>query len=155
MSQDLQLIQNVELRFALADSTEKFQSALNTYLAPLLLKFAVDDTQVRTQLAKTIKFLLSKINATSELKLPAQSLLNQIREPNLKPNQNATIVQNYTLLFLSKAITRLSEDERYDIFFNLLNNISGFTVSVAARLFNISCKVLELSPDANMDRFSS
>ncbi|GMM44700.1 Ecm29 protein [Pichia kluyveri] len=142
LNHDLQLIQKVELRFALADSNEKFQSALNLYLAPLLLKFTSNDKNVKLQLGKTVKFLLSKFNATPQLKLPVLDLLNQIKSPNIKSNEDPTIVQSYSLLFLSKAIPRLSIDEQLDIFPKLLMDISTFKISISARLFNISCKIL-------------
>lgn len=154
--QELQLIQKVELRFALADTNEKFQSALNIYLAPLLLKFASTDKQVRLQLGKTIKFLLSKFNSTPSLKLPCDKLLDQIKSPNLKPDQDPTIVQSYTLLFLSKSIARLSIDEQLNLFPLLLENISSFKDSIAARLFNISCKILEnLNIDSDLPKLYS
>ncbi|KAG0682546.1 proteasome component M29 [Pichia californica] len=142
-NQDFQLIEKVELRFALADTNEKFQSTLNLYLPPLLLKFASNDNKVKIQLNKTIKFLLSKFNATPGLKLPSKELLNQVKSPNLNPNQDPTIVQSYTLLFLSKSIPRLSIDEQIDLFPYILENISTFKPSISARLFNISCKILD------------
>lgn len=153
-NQELQLIQKVELRFALADTNEKFQSALNLYLAPLLLKFAPSDRQVKTQLGKTVKFLLSKFNATPELKLPYKALLDQIKSPNLKPDQDSTVVQSYTLLFLSKSVPRLSSDEKKELFPLLLEDISTFKYSVSARLFNISCKILDSLSDADLSELS-
>ncbi|TID15442.1 hypothetical protein CANINC_004408 [Pichia inconspicua] len=157
VTSELQLIQKVELRFALADTTQKFQDSLNVYLAPLLLKFASQDQQVKLQLGKMIKFLLSKYNSTPELKFPAITLYEQVKSPNLKPNQDHTIVQSYTLLFLSKAIPRLEIDEKFDMFAKILTGISDMKDSVAARLFNISCRLLvELSFDKDsIERISS
>lgn len=141
-SQELQLIERVELKFALADSNEKFQSTLNLYLAPLLLKFASNDNNVRIKLNKIIKFLLSKFNSTPNLTLPSIDLLNQVKNPNLNSNQDSTIVQSYTLLFLSKSIQRLSINDQINLFPNLIENISTFKDSISARLFNIICKIL-------------
>lgn len=155
VNNDLQLIQKVELRFALADTDEKFQSALDIYLAPLLLKFASNDKQVKIQLGKTIKFLLSKFNATPDLKLPSKNLLDQIKLPNLKPDEDATMVQSYSLLFLSKSIPRLTVDEKMLLFPQLLDGISHFKDSVGARLFNISCKILDSLDDAHLLALSS
>ncbi|GAV27135.1 hypothetical protein PMKS-000596 [Pichia membranifaciens] len=149
-SQELQLIQKVELRFALADTNEKFQSALQLYLAPLLLKFASSDKQVKLQLGKTVKFLLSKFNATPELKLPHKALLDQVKSPNLKPGQESAVVQSYTLLFLSKSIPRLSNEEKKELFPLLIEDISTFKDSVSARLFNISCKILDSLSDSDL-----
>lgn len=155
MSQDLQLIQKVELRFVLAESSGKFQSALNIYLAPLLLKFATNDKQVKLQLSKTINFLLSKFNSTPELKFPVFALIDQTKKPNLKPYQDATLVQSYSLLFLSKAIPRLSNSELLDLFPKVLDNISNYKDTVSARVFNISCKILSLLSDDDITKLSS
>lgn len=149
-SQELQLIQKVELRFALADTNEKFQSSLQLYLAPLLLKFASSDKEVRVQLGKTVKFLLSKFNATPELKLPYKALLDQVKSPNLKPGQDPAVVQSYTLLFLSKSIPRLSNEEKKELFPLLIEDMSTFKDSVSARLFNISCKILDSLSDSDL-----
>ena len=144
------MIQKVELRFALADTNEKFQSALQLYLAPLLLKFASSDKQVKLQLGKTVKFLLSKFNATPELKLPHKALLDQVKSPNLKAGQESAVVQSYTLLFLSKSIPRLTNEEKKELFPLLIEDISTFKNSVSARLFNISCKILDSLSDSDL-----
>lgn len=48
-AKELSLIGKVELRIALADSDEKLESLLKTYLAPLLLKLASEHLTVRNK----------------------------------------------------------------------------------------------------------
>lgn len=46
---ELSLVGKVELRIALADSDEKLEALLKTYLAPLLLKLASEHASVRNK----------------------------------------------------------------------------------------------------------
>lgn len=142
MSAELALIQKVELKIALATTPEGFQCAFDTYLPPLLLKFASNDQQVKTQIISTTKFLLSKFNTTSTLKVPVDALLKQVKTPNVPIGSDPASVQNYSLLFISKGIDRLDNKQKLDLFSQIWIQISTFTPSVAARLFNIGLKLL-------------
>lgn len=127
---------------ALAATPEAFQTAFTTYLPPLLLKFASTDAQVKAQIISTTKFLLSKLSTTPTLKVPIDALLDQVRNPNIPPGSDPSSVQTYSLLFLGKGVDRLDEDERLKLFSKLWNGISTFSISAAARLFNIGLKLL-------------
>ncbi|GMM28830.1 Ecm29 protein [Martiniozyma asiatica (nom. inval.)] len=142
MNNELQLIQKVELRLALAKTDDAFQTQFNTYLTPLLLKFASTDPLVKQALIKTIKFLLSKFNTIPNLKVPYIELLDQIKNPNLKQGQDSTLVQTYSLLFLGKGIDRQTQNEKSQLFSLIWSGISNYKLSVAARIFNISCKLI-------------
>jgi len=48
-ARELNLLDKVELKIALADSEEKLQSVLNIYLTPLLLKLASEHVTVRNK----------------------------------------------------------------------------------------------------------
>lgn len=50
-AKELSLVGKVELRIALADSDEKLESLLNTYLPPLLLKLASEHSSVRNKVS--------------------------------------------------------------------------------------------------------
>lgn len=52
-AKELALVEKVEFRIALADSDQKLQNILNTYLAPLLLKLASDYASVRDKVRAT------------------------------------------------------------------------------------------------------
>ena len=51
---ELSLVGKVELRIALADSDEKLEALLKTYLAPLLLKLASEHASVRNKVGQPI-----------------------------------------------------------------------------------------------------
>lgn len=48
-AKELSLVGKVEMRIALAETDEKLQSTLKTYLAPLLLKLASEHMSVRNK----------------------------------------------------------------------------------------------------------
>lgn len=51
-ARELSLLDKVELRFALADSDVKLQTALQTYLTPVLLKLASEHVNVRNKVGR-------------------------------------------------------------------------------------------------------
>ncbi|GME82486.1 unnamed protein product [Ambrosiozyma monospora] len=136
------LIEKVELRIALANNDTKFESALKVYLAPLLLKFASPQQQVRTQISKTVSYLITRINSAKNVKLPVDALINQVKNPTVPKGADPTTVQTYTLLFVSKGISRLSEDEQKLLIPKIINGISSTSSLIGARLFSILCKLL-------------
>ncbi|KAG7801594.1 hypothetical protein KL944_003326 [Ogataea haglerorum] len=141
MSNELALVEKVELRLALADTDEKFESALNLYLAPILLKFSSSDVAVKTQINKIVKYLLTRIN-TSHVKLPIRNLLSQVKSPNVAASVDPTVVQSYTILFISKGLPRLSERERLELIPLIIDGISTMKDATASRMFNVLCKLL-------------
>lgn len=50
-AKELRLISNVELRFAMITADSAMEKALNTYLAPLLLKLASEHVSVRNKVS--------------------------------------------------------------------------------------------------------
>ncbi|QPG73233.1 hypothetical protein FOA43_000540 [Brettanomyces nanus] len=136
------LVEKVELRLALADSDAKFEHSLGIYLAPLLLKFASPHAAVKSQVGKTVQFLLSRINSSPTIQLPTDALLKQVQLPQIPEGENPIIVQSYTLVFLSKGISRLSQEDRNRLIPKVIEGISGFKSVISARLFNILCKLI-------------
>ncbi|VEU21958.1 DEKNAAC102976 [Brettanomyces naardenensis] len=136
------LVEKVELRLALADTDQKFQDSLGIYLTPLLLKFASPHSSVRAQVGKTVRFLLTRINSSPSLQLPVDALLEQVKNPQVASNVDPSIVQSYTLVFLSKGINRVPTAEQNKLIPKVIEGISGFKTIISARLFNILCKLI-------------
>jgi proteasome component ECM29 len=156
---ELSLINQVELRIALADTDAKFQSSLDIYLAPLLLKLSSKHGSVRQQVLKFIQNVIPRINSVKDLKLPVLKLLQQAKNPQI-PNDadsDSTSVQLYSLLFASKGVDRLDAIERRELIPEVLNDIHKFSGSVGARLFHVFTKLLKdwKSPDRGSDDFKS
>lgn len=138
----------------LAKDPEEFQQKLDTYLAPLLLKFASKDDAVRKQIMSTTKMLLSKISSFPEIKVPINALLDQVQNPKLPAGaDDGTSVQIYSLLFIGKGIPRLDQSEKAELFSKIWKNISLHKVSIAARLFNIGLTLLNSFDTENFPAF--
>lgn len=139
---ELELVNKVDLRIALAESDSQLENALNLYLAPLLLKLASPDAQVRLAVFKSVQNIFPRITAARDLQLPVLPLLSQVKHPKVPLGQDAAQVRLYSLLFLSKGVERLSLDAQAALIPDLVRGISSFSTGVAARIFSILVKVL-------------
>ena len=63
-AKELRLVNNVELRIALADSDPKLQKLLNMYLPPLLMKLASPHETVRNKVCFCAPKLQLRLTAT-------------------------------------------------------------------------------------------
>lgn len=141
-SSEKTLVEKVELRLALADSPEKIQQIVDTYLAPLLLKLSSKEQAVRLEVIKCIKIVLARFNAYTNLKLPVDTLIKQAKYPQVPESNDIKNVQLYSLLFASKGISRLSNLQKQELLPSLIEGISDYNQLVNARLFGILCKLI-------------
>lgn len=150
---ELNLITKVELRIALAESEEQFQNAINTYLAPLLLKLGSPHAEVRNSILKIMQYLISRINTRSSIKLPVNALLNQAKSGKVSGSDGLQLVQLYSLVFAAKGIPRLNEEESISLIPKVITDISGQTREISARLFSILSQLLVFwkEPNKNME----
>ena len=144
MATELELVNNVDLRFALAASDQELESTMNQLLPPLLLKFASPDTAVRQAVFKVVQNLFPRITAAPALQLPVNALLRQIKAPNVAPGTDSSSVRLYSLLFLSKGIERLSPESLVMLVPEIVRGISGFPATAAARMFAVLVKLLKV-----------
>lgn len=141
-AKEKQLVEKAELRLAIADSPQKFETNLQTFLPPLLLKLASPHASVRTAVFSALKNLISRINTLPQVQLPVRALIVQAKEPNLAAQQDSTNVRLYSLLLASKGIDRLSLQDRQQLLPLVVSNISCLTGTVAARMFHILLKLI-------------
>lgn len=148
MDGELKLIGQVELRLALATTDAQLEKALGQFLGPLLLKLASPYPQSRDAVLKIIGDILPRIKTAASVKLPWQSLLQQIKEPRLAADQDPLAVRIYSALFLQMAITRLTPENQVEVIPQLLLGISQYSPTIQAKLFAIFIKILpEVYPD--------
>lgn len=140
---ELALVNKVELRIALAGDDKQFEAALKLYLTPVLLKLSSPHAEVRKAVLKIIQHLIPRISAAREIKLPVESLLEQVKDPKVPTNSDPASVRLYSLLFISRSIDRLSDEEKRLLVPKVIENISTYPSNVSARLFNVLCKLLE------------
>ena len=147
-SKELELIEKVDLRLALADTPEKFEKNLQVFLPPLLLKLASPYHSARTNVFNSLKNILSRLSSLTDVKLPVAALIQQVMtvESTLPDCHDPALLNNvklYSLLLASKGVDRLqSKEEKKALLPIIMNNISNAPVTTAARLFHIFCKVL-------------
>lgn len=145
-ARERELVEKVELRLALSDTTTKFQQSLDTFLAPLLLKLASPHASVRQAVFNSLKNILSRLNGSTEIKLPVTKLVKQAQNPSTDKNNDPSLESNvalYSLLLASKGIDRITTGEKNDLLPLLMNGISHLaSTTEKARMFHIICKIL-------------
>ncbi|CAK7892078.1 proteasome component Ecm29p [[Candida] anglica] len=142
MESELSLINKVELRIALAADDVQFENALKLYLTPLLLKLASPHSQVRSAILKIVQYLIPRITAARSVKLPVEQLLAQVKDPKVPQHADPSTMRLYSLIFITKFIDRVSGVEVRQLISQSVFKISEFPANVAARLFNLFCKLL-------------
>lgn len=138
-ARELSLISKVELRIALADTDEKLQSLLGTYLPPLLLKLGADSHAVRNKVISVCQHINTRVKAPA-IKLPVAALLKQFKE------QKTQLIRHFDLVYLQQGIDRLGSDARVEILVPLLQGISeiGTSANQGAVVFNLVLRLLPL-----------
>lgn len=137
-----QLVEKVELRFALADTPQKFEQSLDTFLAPLLLKLASPYAPVRQAVFNSLKDTLSRLGSLKEVKLPVQKLIQQAQEPSVPINHDSANVRLYSLLLASKGVDRIDDEDVVALTSTVIKRISKLPGTARARMFFILCKLL-------------
>src|SRR5271155_119299 len=73
------LVLKLELRLGNADTDEKLQALLHTYLAPLILKLASDHVSVRNKVIGVCQYISRRLKTSTAITLPVQALLKQFQ----------------------------------------------------------------------------
>lgn len=156
-ARELDLVNKVDLRIALAESDAQLEQSLQLFLAPLLLKLASPHAEVRQAVFKTVQNVFPRITAARTLQLPVEALLNQVKDPKVAPGADPAQARLYSLLFLAKGTERLTPEARYALVPAVVGGISQFAPSVSARLFGILVKLLEgyKAPERTSDEFQA
>lgn len=140
---ELSLIGAVEFRIAMADTDEKLQSLLDTYLAPLLLKLSSDSVAVRNKVISVCRHVNTRVKAPS-IQLPVAALLKQFKE------QKSQLIRHFDLVYAQQGIDRLGPEARVEILLPLLQGIAEIAVlcdtsaSQGAIVFNLVLRLLPL-----------
>lgn len=139
---ELSLVEKVQLRFILCDTDRKFESFLDIFLSPLILKLASPYESVRKSVLESLNHIFSRLKTLTRVEIPVESLLEQAKNPSLNVEQNDFSVRLYSLLFSSKGIDRLDVKEQVTLIPKVINNISKLPDVVNAHMFHILCKLL-------------
>lgn len=142
VNSELDLVNNVDLRLALAETDSQLEQTLAQLLTPLLLKLGSLDPEVRQAVFKVIQNVFPRITAAPTLQLPVEPLLGQIKEPNIAAGIDSSTVRLYSLLFLSKGVERLTPELKSILVPKVIKNISLLPPSAAPRMFSVLVKLL-------------
>ncbi|CAG8128696.1 unnamed protein product [Penicillium salamii] len=138
-ARELTLIGKVEFRIAMADTDEKLQTLLGTYLTPLLLKLSSESVDVRNKIISVCQHVNTRVKNPS-IQLPVAALLKQFKE------QKSQLVRHFDLIYAQQGIDRLGSEARVDILLPLLQGISqiGTSPTQGAIVFNLVLRLLPL-----------
>lgn len=130
---ELALVGKVELRIALADSDARIESALDTYLPPLLLKLASPHVAVRNKAIGICGHINLRIKP-QDIKLPVAALLAQFRA-----HAHVPLLRHFDLLYIRQGIRRIPAHGRISLFPDLIRSLaaSESSASHASQLFHL------------------
>ncbi|KAF9363389.1 hypothetical protein BGX34_004264 [Mortierella sp. NVP85] len=115
---DLQLLDNVELRFALAESDAQLEKTLNTFLCPMLLKLASPAENVRAKVISILTHINKRVRPKPSIKLPVTALLQQFS------TSSSLLVKNFALIYIEMGYERLPSEEKLSALPQLIKEIA-------------------------------
>lgn len=146
MEAELALVNKVDLKIALASTDAQLEASLKIYLPPILLKLSSPHAEVRQSIFKIIQNVITRIGAARTIQLPAQALLEQVKDPKvplvLAGVSGVANVRLYSLLFISKAVDRMNSGTKRDLISQVLHGMAQFEPAVSSRLFSIFAKLI-------------
>ncbi|KAF9128817.1 hypothetical protein BGW39_004708 [Mortierella sp. 14UC] len=128
---DLELLDNVELRFALAESDTQLEKTLNTFLCPILLKLASPVENVRAKVVSILTHINKRVRSKPAIRLPVTPLLQQFS------TNGSVLVKNFTLIYIEMGYGRLSLEEKLAGLPQLIRGISRRPVAQQTTLVHI------------------
>ncbi|KAG0303005.1 hypothetical protein BGZ98_007067, partial [Dissophora globulifera] len=146
---DLQLLDNVELRFALAETDAQLEKTLNTFLCPVLLKLASPAESVRAKVVGILTHINKRVRPKPSIKLPVTALLQQFSE------QSSVLVKNFTLIYVEMGYERIPQEDKETALPNLIKGISRRPVAQQTTLTHMILPTLASIKQHNEDNTTS
>ncbi|KAG0093814.1 hypothetical protein BGZ92_001559 [Podila epicladia] len=146
---DLKLLDNVELRFALADSDAQLEKTLNTFLCPVLLKLASPTEAVRSKVVGILTHVNKRVRPKPAIQLPVASLLQQFT------TNPSVMVKNFTLIYIEMGFERIPLEEKTVALPQLIKGISKRPAAQQTTLIHLVLPTLALIKQHNEDNTTS
>ncbi|KAI9491193.1 proteasome stabiliser-domain-containing protein [Zychaea mexicana] len=118
-SNELQLLENVELKIAMCNTDAQLERCINLFLAPVLLKLASPHEKVRRKVMELLSHINRRAKLNKSIKLPFDALLQQFMNDEL-----SAMVKNFTIIYLEMCVDRMDIDETAKHIPSLLKGIS-------------------------------
>ncbi|RIB22041.1 proteasome stabiliser-domain-containing protein [Gigaspora rosea] len=138
--EEIELLERVELRLALAETDAQLEKLLNSFLSPILLKLASPHEVVRTKVMGVLTHINKRTRAKTDIKLPLNPLIDLICTDNVT---QSAFVKNFAIIYLEMAYSRLTEEDQIAHMPNLINNIASKPQTQKQSLFHILLTVLQ------------
>ena len=139
-ARELSLVGKVEMRIALADSDDKLEGLLKTYLAPLLLKLASPYSSVQNKVVKICSHVNTRIKAPT-VNLPVAALVEQY-----KANLDKPLIRHFDMVYIQQGVRRMSAAESETLFPVVMRGIASAGkqgASQGSSMFNLLLQLLE------------
>ncbi|KAF9401765.1 hypothetical protein BGX21_000669 [Mortierella sp. AD011] len=142
---DLQLLDNVELRFALAETDPQLEKTLNTFLCPILLKLASPVEVVRSKVIAILTHINKRVRPKPDISLPVTALLQQFS------TNTSVLVKNFTLIYIEIGFERISLEDKLTALPQLIKGISQRPVAQQTTLVHLILPTLSQVKQFNED----
>ncbi|KAH9265590.1 hypothetical protein BASA84_001594 [Batrachochytrium salamandrivorans] len=134
---EIELLENVELRMALADTDIKFEKIILNFLAPVLLKLDSPHDVVRQKVISMCSHAKTCLKSSSSIQVPVEALLKMFILPT-----SSILLRNFALIFIEIGFPRLKESEHNGLLPMLLAGISARPVAQRTILLSISLPII-------------
>ncbi|RPB22030.1 ARM repeat-containing protein [Terfezia boudieri ATCC MYA-4762] len=138
-ARELSLLNNVELRIALADTESKLQVLLKTYLTPILLKLASPHAAVRNKVIAICQHVNTRIKS-QPIQLPVEALLKQFKDPEVGGKH--ALIRNFDLMYIQQGVGRIDTKDRLALLPVIVSGISATPQQHQSQIFNILLEIL-------------
>ncbi|KAG0202738.1 hypothetical protein BGX28_004843 [Mortierella sp. GBA30] len=142
---DIELLDNVELRFALAESDIQLEKTLSVFLCPVLLKLASPADSVRAKVIGILTHINKRVRPKPSIKLPLKPLLQQFSD------NNSVLVQNFTLIYIEMGYERVTLEDKVAMLPQLVKGIARRAAAQQTTLIHMILPALSLIKHYNED----
>ncbi|KAF9574748.1 hypothetical protein EC968_005534 [Mortierella alpina] len=142
---DLELLDNVELRFALAESDSQLEKTLNTFLCPVLLKLASPTEKVRAKVIAILTHINKRIRPKPSIKLPLHPLLLQFSQ------NSSVLVKNFTLIYIEMGYERITLEDKVALLPQLIKGLARRPLAQQTTLIHMILPALSQIKQLNED----
>ncbi|GBC07937.1 hypothetical protein RclHR1_00780017 [Rhizophagus clarus] len=137
---EIELLENVELRFAIAETDQQLEKTLNIFLSPVLLKLESPHEVVKTKVMSILAHINKRVRPKSNIKLPLVPLLDLVCTEKVT---KSIFVKNFGIMYLEMAYDRLTEEEQIANLPSLIKGIASKPLNQKQTLVHIILLVLQ------------
>ncbi|CAO3594598.1 unnamed protein product [Absidia cylindrospora] len=135
---EIQLLENVELKLAMCNTDAQLEKTIGVFLPPVLLKLSSPHEQTRKKVMDILSHINKRTKFNENVKLPFDSLLAQFSDDKI-----STFVKNFTIIYLDLSVKRMSPEETAQHIPKFFHGISRRPSSQRTTLLHMSLPVLK------------